>query len=114
MADIHLVVAPDAGSALQALTATTILRVPHSALRGAARLHPAIAEAFLRESSIDASVLATWIVNIGARDGLSRTAHLLCELACRYESTGVATGFQSHWPQPRLNWPTCSVSPRFT
>src|SRR5258706_5140227 len=55
MADLHSVVVPAASSALQALTATTILRVPHTALRDAARLYPAIAEAFWRESAIDAS-----------------------------------------------------------
>ena len=83
MANLNSVVAPSAGAALQALSVTTVLRVPHKGLRELAQLHPAIAAAFWLESAVDASVLAEWIVNVGRRDSLSRTAHLLCELACR-------------------------------
>lgn len=89
MADLHSVVAPDAGSALQALSVATILKVPHSALRRVARRYPAIAEAFWRECVVDSSVLAEWIVNVGRRDARTRAAHLLCEMACRYEANGA-------------------------
>lgn len=88
MVDLHSVVAPDACSALQALAVTTILRVPHSALRAAARRYPAIAEAFWRECVVDAAVLAEWVVNVGRRDARSRLTHLLCEIACRVEGLG--------------------------
>lgn len=93
MVDLHSVVVPDAGSALQALSVTTILRVPHAALRDAARRHPAIAEAFWRECVADAAVLAEWVVNVGRRDARSRMAHLICELGCRFESAGFPVGF---------------------
>jgi CRP-like cAMP-binding protein len=88
MVDLHSVVAPDACSALQALSVATILRVPHEALREAARRYPAIAEAFWRECVVDAAVLAEWVVNIGRRDARSRLAHLICEVACRVEGGG--------------------------
>jgi CRP-like cAMP-binding protein len=88
MIDLHSVVAPDACSALQALTVSTILRVPHAALREAARKHPAIAEAFWRECVVDAAVLAEWVVNVGRREAICRMAHLLCEVACRVEGAG--------------------------
>jgi CRP-like cAMP-binding protein len=88
MVDLHSVVAPDACSALQALSVTTILRVPHAALRAAARRHPAIAEAFWRECVVDAAVLAEWVVNVGRRDARSRLTHLLCEISCRVEGLG--------------------------
>ncbi len=83
MVDLHSVVAPEACSALQALSVTTILRVPHHALRDVARRFPAVAEAFWRECVVDAAVLAEWIVNVGRRNARSRMAHLLCEIACR-------------------------------
>lgn len=88
MVDLHSVVAPDACSALQALCVTTILRVPHAALRDAATRFPAIAEAFWRECVVDSAVLAEWVVNVGRRDAKSRIAHLLCEIACRMEGLG--------------------------
>jgi CRP-like cAMP-binding protein len=98
MIDLHSVVAPDACSALQALTISTILRVPHAALREAARKHPAIAEAFWRECVVDAAVLAEWVVNVGRRDAICRMAHLLCEVACRVEGAGRAGNGRFDFP----------------
>lgn len=98
MIDLHSVVAPDACSALQALSVSTILRVPHSALRDIARRFPAIAEAFWRECVVDASVLAEWVVNVGRRDAKSRIAHLLCEVACRVVGSGEKAGFTVPFP----------------
>jgi CRP-like cAMP-binding protein len=98
MVDLHSVVAPDACSALQALSVTTILRVPHQALRDVARGYPAIAEAFWRECVVDSAVLAEWVVNVGRRDAKSRLAHLLCEVACRVEGGGEKLGFDVPFP----------------
>ena len=96
MINLHSVVAPDACSALQALSVSTILRVPHAALRDAAHRYPAIAEAFWRECVVDAAVLSEWVVNVGRRDSRSRLAHLLCETAWRIEASGrpTADGFE--------------------
>lgn len=98
MVDLHSVVAPEACSALQALSVATILRVPHAALRDAARRHPAIAEAFWRECVVDSAVLAEWVVNVGRRDAKSRLAHLICEVACRVEGEGEKVGFSFAFP----------------
>jgi CRP-like cAMP-binding protein len=88
MIDLHSVVAPEATSALQALTVTTIMQVPHADLRAVAQRFPTIAEAFWRECVLDGAVLAEWVVNVGRRDARARTAHLLCEMACRYGAVG--------------------------
>lgn len=85
MPDLHSVVQPTATSALQALSTSTILEIPHAALRAAAATYPAIAEAFWRDCMVDSMVLAQWVVNVGRRDAHSRLAHLLCEMACRYK-----------------------------
>lgn len=83
MADLHSVVQPNASWALQALSTATILRVPHSEIRAAAGMYPALAEALWRDTMIDAATLAQWVVNVGRRDARARIAHLLCELATR-------------------------------
>jgi CRP-like cAMP-binding protein len=90
MANLHSVVFPKATSALQALSTTTILRVPQAAIRSAARAHPAIAEALWRYCMVDAAILAKWVVNVGRRDAKTRMAHLLCEMAMRYKAGVVA------------------------
>jgi CRP-like cAMP-binding protein len=84
VADLHSAVLPQATSALQALTTTTILQVPHADLHGVAKAYPGIAEAFWRECMIHAGILSQWVVNVGRRDALTRMAHLLCEMAVRY------------------------------
>lgn len=90
MPDLQSVVQPTATSALQALTESKLLEVPHVALRAAARAHPAIAEAFWRDCMADSLVLRQWVVNIGRRNALARVAHLLCEMACRYRNSFAA------------------------
>ena len=83
MADLHSVVQPAGASALQALSVATIVRVPHLALRSVAARYPAVAEALWRDCSVDASVLAQWVINVGRRDARHRLAHLLCEMGTR-------------------------------
>lgn len=84
MPDLHSVVQPTATSALQALSTTTLLEIPHAALRHSAAEFPAIAEAFWRDTMVDSMILAQWVLNVGRRDARSRVAHLLCEMAWRY------------------------------
>lgn len=83
MADLHSVIRPIGVGGLNALCETTILRVPHIAIRKLAARYPAIAEAFWRDCLLDASVLMQWVVNIGRRDASTRLAHILCEMAIR-------------------------------
>jgi CRP-like cAMP-binding protein len=85
MPDLHSVVQPTATSALEALSTATILKVPHAALRQLTATYPAIAEALWRDCMVDSMILAQWIVNVGRREAKSRIAHLLCEMAVRYE-----------------------------
>ena len=89
VADLHSVVQPEATSALQALSTATILRIPHSALRGVAAAYPAVAEAFWRDCAVDGSILAQWVVNVGRRKARTRIAHVLCEMATRLEVTSA-------------------------
>jgi CRP-like cAMP-binding protein len=83
MIDLMSVVVPECLWSAQALIATTILKVPHPALRQAAGEYPGIAEAFWRECVITSALLNEWVINVGRRDARSRLAHLFCELACR-------------------------------
>lgn len=86
MADLHSAVRPIGIGGLCALTDTTILKVPHDAIRSVAARYPAIAEALWRDCMIDSAVLMQWVVNVGRRDARTRLAHILCEMAVRYGS----------------------------
>jgi CRP-like cAMP-binding protein len=83
MADLHSAVRPVGIGGLTALCDTTILRVPHTAIRQLAARYPAVAEAFWRDCMLDAAVLMQWVVNVGRRDARTRIAHILCEMSIR-------------------------------
>jgi CRP-like cAMP-binding protein len=89
MCDLNSLVMPEADWALQALSPTAILRIPHAQMLEVARSYPNIAEAFWRDCSADASILSEWLINVGRRDARSRLAHLLCEMAIRLENAGL-------------------------
>lgn len=86
MPDLHSVVQPTATSALQALDTSTIMQIPHGAIRQAAADSPAIAEALWRDCMVDAMIMAQWVTNVGRRDAHARIAHLFCEMACRFKA----------------------------
>jgi CRP-like cAMP-binding protein len=89
MADLASVVSPKSPFGLEALTATTILRVPHADLRRVATEHPGIAEALWRDCVAEGSIFSEWVINVGHRDAMSRLAHLFCEMAIRSEGAGL-------------------------
>ncbi len=91
MCDLHSVVSPTAAWGIAALTTTTVLHVPHRELRQLATTYPAIAMAFWRDITADASILAKWVGNVGRRDARTRIAHLLCETGMRMEKAQLGT-----------------------
>lgn len=66
--------------------------IAHRALHELNLRHPRVAGALWRATLIDASIFREWIVNLGHRDALSRTAHFLCEMHFRLQVVGLANG----------------------
>lgn len=98
MVDLPSVVAPQATSAINALAPSTVMKVPHAALREASDRYPAIAAAFWRDCVLDAAIVAQWLLNVGRRDARARTAHLVCELAVRSRNVSAAARDQFSLP----------------
>jgi CRP-like cAMP-binding protein len=90
MCDLHSVPVPTSGWGLEALAGSTLVFVPHGALREAAS-DPAIAMAFWRDTVTDGSILAKWAANLGRKQALPRLAHLFCEMGMRMEGRGLGT-----------------------
>ena len=74
------------------LTPSRVGLIPHQSLRALTRRHPRIAEAFWRDTLIDAAVFREWMAGIGRRPAHARIAHLLCELVRRMQAAGLADG----------------------
>lgn len=84
MPDLSSTVRPVGVGGLTALCDSTILRVPHAAIRELMARYPAIAEAFWRDTMLDSAILVQWVINVGRRDARTRLAHILCEMSIRY------------------------------
>jgi CRP-like cAMP-binding protein len=66
--------------------------IAHEALRAIIRAYPEIADAFWRDTLIDAAIFREWIVNVGSREAYARLAHLICELFCKLHAVGLTDG----------------------
>ncbi len=71
------------------LTPCRLAFIPHESLRDLMRRHPRIADAFWRDTLIDAAVFREWMVGIGRRSAYQRIAHLLCEMLVRCRAVGL-------------------------
>jgi CRP-like cAMP-binding protein len=64
--------------------------IKHENLRALCRQFPRIADAFWRNTLIDAAVFREWMASIGRREAYNRIAHLICELLVRMRAVGLA------------------------
>ncbi len=76
---------------LAALTPLTAGFISHESVHALNARFPRLAGALWRETLTDAAILRERLVSIGQRDGLSRTAHFLCEMYRRLAAVGLAT-----------------------
>ncbi|GJE44683.1 Crp/Fnr family transcriptional regulator [Methylobacterium soli] len=77
--------------AIETLTDCRIAKVPRVAYLDLLGRHPRIALALQHARLAEEATTREWVVNLGMRSGLERTAHLLCELMERLESIGHAS-----------------------
>ena len=73
-----------------ALTDCTLAFVDHRDLDRFCDEQRRLAKFLWRSTLIDASVHREWTVNVGAREGLNRVAHLFCEMLVRLRAVGLA------------------------
>jgi CRP-like cAMP-binding protein len=63
--------------------------IQHEVLRDICERYPRLAAAFWREAQIDAAIFREWVMNVGQREGVSRMAHVLCELLVRLRAVDL-------------------------
>lgn len=102
--DLHNSLLRTADHSVEAITAATGAFIPVEAIKEMAFARPAIGRAMWYETLVDASIFREWTLNIGRRDALTRTSHMLCELAVRMEAAGLAdhNGYQLPMTQMQL------------
>jgi CRP-like cAMP-binding protein len=63
--------------------------ITHESLRDVCTRYPRLAEALWRETLVDAAIFREWVMNVGQREGVSRMAHVLCELVVRLRAVDL-------------------------
>jgi CRP-like cAMP-binding protein len=83
---------------LGTISPATLGFIKHTALDRLVTDSPTIARALWRETLIDAAIFREWIVNMGARPGPARMAHLMAELRERMASVGLTSDGEFPFP----------------
>lgn len=91
MCDLHSVVAPKASWSITAISEARVIRVPHRQLGKLCVDDPGLALAFWRDCTVDASIFAKWVGNLGRKSAKERITHLFCEMGLRMEAAGLGT-----------------------
>jgi CRP-like cAMP-binding protein len=89
MPDVHSLRIGVMDHTLGTVVPSRVAFIPHDAMRRLTHEYPRLADAFWRDTLIDAAVFREWIVNLGSRDAYSRIAHLLCEIFLKLKAVGL-------------------------
>jgi len=90
-ADLHSFTLKCLDHSIMSLTPCTIVQVPHDKLRRITERHPHLARMLWFLTNLDAAIHREWVVSLGRRNALKRTAHLFCELQVRLGLVGLAS-----------------------
>jgi CRP-like cAMP-binding protein len=98
MCDLHSVVVPTASWSITAVSQVRVILIPHRQLRALCVSYPAIALAFWRDGTVDASVFAKWVGNLGRKSAKARVSHIMCEMSMRMQAAGLGTRTSFEFP----------------
>jgi len=71
-------------SKVATISPENILRLTHT--------YPTLTRALWWSTLVEEAIAREWLVNVGQRDALERTAHLFCELLYRFRAVGLNNG----------------------
>src|SRR3954451_14649081 len=99
--DLPTLYLPKVDHSISTLGPAVLAFVPHTALKEVLDVSPALAQAFWRETLMQAAIFQEWVVNLGRRDAFARLAHIVCELTVRLQAMGLARdlSFAMPWTQ---------------
>lgn len=88
--NVEAVLTGKADYSVSALTAGSIGEIPTGSPLEINDLAPDLRQAFWSQTLRDAAILREWMIGLGRRNALERTAHLFCELWTRLQHIGLA------------------------
>lgn len=75
---------------IMALTPCRVALASHERLREITEQHPHLTRLLWFLTNLDAAMHREWVLSLGRRDAITRTAHLFCEIGTRLELVGLA------------------------
>ena len=89
-ADLHSFTLKQLDHNLISLTPCRVVLFPHSNLTELTERYPRIARLYWFATNLDAAIHREWVLSMGRRTAIARTAHLFCELQVRLSLVGRA------------------------
>ena len=96
--DLNVFILDQMDHSIGTISACQVVDIPRSAIEEVTANRPRITRAFLWCALVDEAILREWLVNMGAREGNQRIAHLLCELLMRLDAVGLVTNHSYAFP----------------
>jgi CRP-like cAMP-binding protein len=87
---LHTLLVPRMDADLVCLGPSVVGYVEHGLIRRLLERSVHLTKAFWRATLVDAAISRQWVARLGGQAALSRVAHLICELATRLETMGLA------------------------
>lgn len=106
-ADLHSFTLKKLEHNVVSLAPCTIIAVPHENLRKICQEHPHLTRLFWFSTNLDAAIHREWMVSLGRRPALARTAHLFCEIFERLNVIGRTSGDSYAFPLTQAELSEC-------
>lgn len=105
--DLHGFTLKKLDHSIMTLTPCLIAAVPHDRLKAITERHPHLTRLLWFSTNLDAAIHREWVLSLGRRTALARTAHLLCELYVRLEIVGLTDGLTFRLDLTQLDLAEC-------
>ena len=90
--DLHSFTLKKLDHSIMTLTPCRIVAVPHERLKAITEQHPHLTRLLWFSTTLDAAIHREWVLSLGRRTALQRTANLFCELYVRLGIVGLTEG----------------------
>jgi CRP-like cAMP-binding protein len=90
--DLHSFTLKKLDHSIMTLTPCRIAPVPHERLKAITEQLPHLTRLLWFSTNLDAAIHREWVLSLGRRTALARTAHLFCELYLRLQLVGLTEG----------------------
>ncbi len=105
--DLHSFTLKRLDHSIMTLTPCRFALAPHERLKTITEQFPHLTRLLWFSTNLDAAIHREWVLSLGRRTALARTAHLMCELYYRYLVVGMTDGLSYPLPITQTDLAEC-------